>query len=38
MMWLGLGYVLVVIVTLALCKAASSDREYTERYDEKENL
>lgn len=38
MMWFGLGYVLVVIVTLALCKAASAGREYTERYDEKENL
>ena len=30
MIWLVIGYLIVAIVTLALCKAASSDREYRE--------
>lgn len=30
MMWLVIGYLIVVIVTLSLCKAASLDREYRE--------
>ena len=30
MVWFILGYLIVAIVTLALCKAASSDKEYNE--------
>ncbi|MBP1890446.1 hypothetical protein J2Z53_002041 [Clostridium moniliforme] len=36
MIWFVLGYALVVLITIALCKAASSDREYIENYDEKQ--
>lgn len=39
MLWfgLGIGYILIVIVTLALCKAASSNRVYLEKYEDKDN-
>ncbi|MDQ0150790.1 hypothetical protein J2S18_002760 [Eubacterium multiforme] len=36
MIWFILGYALIVLITISLCKAASSDREYIEKYDEKE--
>lgn len=39
MLWfgLGIGYIFIVIVTLALCKAASSDRIYLEKYENEDD-
>lgn len=40
MLWfgLGIGYVLIVIVTLALCKAASSDRMHLEKAESSDRI